>query len=142
MLKKEYKTSSYSETQELGGKLVSFLDSKKVFALYGDLGCGKTTFTQGFARALGIQSKIISPTFIIIRSYKINYGTFRRLYHIDLYRIENVYDLDDLGLEEIINDKENIVVIEWPEKMEKLLKNALKIKLKYVSDNERRLIFD
>lgn len=141
MLKKEYKTQSFEETRKIGEKMVEVLDRSRIFALFGDLGSGKTTFTQGFAKALGIKTKIISPTFIIARSYRINFGKFRRFYHIDLYRVENAGDLIDLGVEEIMSDEENIVVIEWPEKLEKIEKKCLKIRFEYIDINKRKIIY-
>ncbi len=142
MLKDEYLTKSFEETRKIGEKIVSVLGQTRIFALYGDLGSGKTTFTQGFAKALGIKSKIISPTFIIVRSYKINSGKFRRFYHIDLYRIEKECDLNELGIGDILSDEKNIVVIEWPEKIGKIEENYLKIKFKYISETSRKIIFE
>ncbi len=98
----------------MAGRLVSGIKDGGVVCLYGDLGSGKTTFVKGLAKALGIKARIISPTFLIIRSYG-------RFYHIDLYRIDQPADLVNLGLSEILSDDSNIVVIEWPEKIHGLL---------------------
>ena len=111
-------TKSAKETQELGEKVGNRLtsnDSAVVLALSGDLGSGKTTFVQGLAKGLGVISRIISPTFILMRSYGMSKGN---LYHIDLYRLEgNVSgELANLGFSEIVSDPRNIVVVEWAEK--------------------------
>ncbi len=111
-------TNSYAETQKLGADFVGKLNGISVLALFGDLGSGKTTFIQGLAVGLGIKNKIISPTFIIMRSYEMSHSFF---YHVDLYRIKNEIDIKELGLLELINDLQNIFAIEWPEKIKKYL---------------------
>lgn len=156
-------TNSFEETQKLGEGFVKriLLDqrvslSKKcafVIALHGDLGSGKTTFVQGLAKGLGIKRRVISPTFIIVRSY--HFSTPPRLaglrsknkllelkyfYHIDLYRIKSDKDIEGLGLEEIIKDSQNIVLIEWAEKIEKMLpKERWDVRFRYLDENKRRI---
>lgn len=114
-------TNSFSETQQFGKDFAQQLTGGEVLALHGDLGSGKTTFVQGLAKGLGIERKIISPTFIIMRTYEAGEKAqgmgIRNLYHVDLYRIENEHDVEGLGLFELMNDPENIVVLEWPEKI-------------------------
>lgn len=128
-------TKSYQETQNAGKELIKRLNLMQgstltqknalVLALYGDLGSGKTTFVQGLAKGLGIKRRIISPTFIIVRNYEIRFKIydlkFGNFYHTDLYRVEKINDIKELGVEEIINNPQNIVAIEWAEKMGKLL---------------------
>lgn len=133
---KTFITKSFEETQSLGAKIAEKLQGGKFIALYGDLGSGKTTFTQGFAKGLGIKKRIISPTFVIVRSYGI-----RNLYHIDLYRVSSDKDIEGLGLWEIINNPSNIIVVEWAEKLGKLLpEKRLDIKFEYLKDTKRRII--
>lgn len=111
----------------------------RIVGLTGELGAGKTTFVQGFAKGLGIKDKIISPTFVLIRQHKIP-NTKKVLYHIDLYRLESMEDIKHLGIEEIIGDPNNIVLIEWAEKMNnKLPPDTVFIKFEKLNDNERRL---
>jgi len=132
-------TNSFEETQKLGADFARKINSISVIALYGNLGSGKTTFIQGLAKGLGIKSKIISPTFIIMRTYQINFKFF---YHVDLYRIKDEKDIEELGLTEIMNDTQNIVVIEWPEKIEKILpKKRIDIYFEYLDENKRKIIF-
>src|SRR3989344_3335881 len=107
---KVFITKNFKETQKLGCDFAKVLKKEDIVCLYGDLGSGKTTFVQGLAEGLGIKSRIISPTFIIMRSHELKNGMF---YHIDLYRIGSERDLEGLGIEEIINNKSNIVAIEW-----------------------------
>lgn len=130
-------TQSASETQQKAGQLAKkFLQKGGVIAITGELGAGKTTFAQGFAKGLGIKDKIISPTYILIRQHPI-LNTKRTFYHIDLYRLE---DIKGLGLEEIINDKENVVLIEWAERLKKLPKNAIKMTIEKLSENSRQIL--
>lgn len=144
-MKQAFKTKRFEETQKIGFDIAQNLAGKNVLALYGNLGSGKTTFVQGLAKNLGIEQKIISPTFIIVRRYEIPINStiqqFNNFYHIDLYRIENKKDLDGLGLGEILNDQSNLVAIEWPEKIDKLLpNNTIKFYFEYLGDDKRQII--
>ena len=124
----------------MGEEFAKTLRGGSVVALYGDLGAGKTTFAQGIAAGLGIKKRIISPTFIIVRKYRIS-GK-RNFYHIDLYRIETEKDIEGLGLEEILNSKDSIVVVEWAEKLaSKLPKNRIDIYFETIDDEERQIIW-
>lgn len=146
-MEKIYTTNSFEETRQLGRNFAKEISPFQIVALRGDLGSGKTTFVQGFAEGLGITKKIISPTFIIMRTYevgdKIKDLGFKNFYHVDLYRVENERDVEGLGLFEIMNDPENIVVIEWPEKIESSLpKDRKDIFFTYVDDKERKIIIE
>ena len=140
-------TNSFGETQKLGEEFArSHLARLKcpLIGLYGDLGSGKTTFVQGLAKGLGIKRRIISPTFIIVRSYKLGFKIydlrFKNFYHIDLYRVEGDKDIEGLGLEEIIENPENIVAIEWAEKMGRFLpRKRIDIRFVYLSERKRRI---
>jgi tRNA threonylcarbamoyladenosine biosynthesis protein TsaE len=137
-MNEECTTNSKEETQKLGEHFAGKLKPGNFVALYGDLGSGKTTFIQGLAKGLGVTRRIISPTFIIARHYKINNGSF---YHIDLYRTESKHDLLGIGLDQIIEDKNNIVALEWAEKMGELLpKKRIEIRFQYLSENKRQII--
>ena len=108
-----------------------------VIALIGDLGAGKTTFTQGFAEGLGIKDKIISPTFVLMRQHPVP-NSKKVLYHIDLYRLEGEINIRELGISELIDDTEAIVLIEWAEKIEqKLPDNTLKINFRKAEEDLR-----
>ena len=129
----KYTSGSDIETKAIAAKLAKSTEAR-VFALSGELGAGKTTFVQGFAEALGIKEKIISPTFVLIRQHKIPCSK-KTLYHIDLYRID---DISNIGLEEILSNPDNIVLIEWAEKIENILpENALKINITKSEENQR-----
>lgn len=125
-------TRTFHQTQNLGAKLAAKVKTGGVVCLYGNLGAGKTTFTQGFAKGLGIKNRIVSPTFIIARQY----GNF---YHVDLYRLTSQDDVKAIGLEEIWSDKKNIVIIEWPEITEEILPKHIKVKFEIISETQRKI---
>ena len=148
---KRLKSSSSEQTKKIGTDFAkkilvppsSYLVPRNaiVLALQGDLGAGKTTFTQGFGRGLGIKRKMASPTFILMRRFSINHLPFTNLYHIDAYRLKKLDSLEVLGLKEIFADPKNIVLIEWPEKIKKALpKGTMWLKFQYgKKENERRI---
>ena len=135
----KFLTKSDEETKNLASKIAK--ESKStIFALTGDLGAGKTTFVQGFAKGLGIKEKIISPTFVLIREHKIP-NSRKVLFHIDLYRLDYEKQLKYLGLEEILSNPNNVVLIEWAEKAVKLLpKNTVWIKFKVIYGDKREIL--
>ena len=141
----EFITKSARETQKLGRKVATDLIKKTptIIALTGDLGSGKTTFVQGFVKALGIRKKIISPTFILMRTYKARKG--KMLYHLDLYRLESNFkeEVENLGVKDIWKEEKNVLVIEWAEKIKDLLpKGTTWIKFEYLSDDQRKIIIE
>ena len=136
-MNKKYLTTSSEETQNLGETLALELKGGDFLAFYGNLGSGKTTFIQGLAKGLGIERRIISPTFIIMRHYNLSQGNF---YHVDLYRTENKHDFLSIGLDQIMEDKSNIVALEWAEKMGDMLpKHRFDISFEYLDDNKRKI---
>jgi len=142
----KYITNTDKETKEIAEKLAKdVLKSKKqkafVVALEGELGSGKTTFLQGFARGLGIREKITSPTFVILKRFKIKNSGFKNFYHIDCYRLQKPRELLDLGFKEIALNPENIIAIEWAERVKKILpKDAIWIKFKFKSERVREFL--
>lgn len=87
-----------------------------VIALSGELGAGKTTFTQCLARALGVAESVTSPTFVVMKKYALAHARFRTLVHIDLYRIEDEAELRPLAFQEVLAEPTTVVVVEWPER--------------------------
>ena len=140
-MKRMILSKSPKETEEIAREISEKVKSGGIIALFGELGSGKTTFTKGLSKALGIKERVISPTFVLVREHRIkNYESrIRKFYHIDLYRIDKK-DFKNLGLQEILSDKENIVVIEWAEKAEGVLpKGRIEVYFEYKSENERFL---
>jgi len=101
--------------------LASDIDGATVVGLSGDLGSGKTTFVQGVAHALGITQRVTSPTFVILKRYKTTDDKFTTLIHIDAYRLEESAELISLGWEEILKEKDTLVLIEWPENVKSVV---------------------
>ena len=135
----QYITHSENETKALAAKFAKMVRQAhhkvKVIALTGELGAGKTTFVQGFAKGLGIKDKIISPTFVLIRQHKMENNQV--LYHIDLYRLEGKIDIKQLGIEELLNS-DNLILIEWAEKIKNSLpKSATWILLEKQGDSRK-----
>ncbi len=114
-----------------------------IIALEGELGSGKTTFLQGFARGLRIKEKILSPTFVIVKRFHVPRSMFYDFYHIDCYRIRKPKEILDLGFKKIISDPENIIAIEWADRIKKFLpKNALVLKFKFIDKLNRKIVLE
>lgn len=121
------------ETQALAGELARNIKPGTIILLKGDLGAGKTTFTQGFARALGIRRPLKSPTFTLVREYE---TTEFPLYHFDVYRLGEEGGADELGLEEYFRS-DSVVLIEWAEYIQALLPDdVIQVELKRVNSDE------
>jgi tRNA threonylcarbamoyladenosine biosynthesis protein TsaE len=134
-------SSSPNQTRKIAKLLAKELKGEEVICLIGDLGGGKTTFAQGLALGLGIKEKITSPSFVLIKKYKIPKKS-KILYHIDCYRLRTTQDILDLGFEEIISQKNAFVVVEWADKIKKILpKKRLEIKFTYAGKNKRKISF-
>jgi tRNA threonylcarbamoyladenosine biosynthesis protein TsaE len=106
------RTASPEETRRLAAALAGTLAPGDLLLLVGDLGAGKTTFTQGLARGLGVTDQVTSPTFTLVRAYPCLSGPVRTLLHADLYRLDRLRDVVDLGLAEMAED-DSVAVIEW-----------------------------
>ena len=138
-------SNNFLETQKIGKQLAkSFLSCKNkeaiVINLIGNLGSGKTTFVQGFASGLRIKKKILSPTFVILNKFKTKNRYF---YHIDCYRLESVKEIKDLGFKEIIQNPQNIILIEWGDKIKRMLpKNTVKIKFNIFKKDKRIISYE
>jgi tRNA threonylcarbamoyladenosine biosynthesis protein TsaE len=132
-------TESTKETKKLGKLLAEELQGGEVLCLDGELGAGKTTFTQGLLQGLKIKGPYTSPTFVIMKEYKLK-GSMT-VYHIDAYRI-GPDDLLGLGWKEIITNKQAITIIEWSNRVKKILpKKCLKITFSWLDKNKRQIIF-
>lgn len=134
-MKEVIQTHSEEETKQIAKDLGSKLMSPIVITLEGDLGAGKTTFTKGLGKGLGVKRVITSPTFTIIKEYT---GRLP-LYHIDAYRLE--YSEENLGIEEYILS-DGVTVIEWAQFIDDLIPaDKLEIKINYLGEDQREIIF-
>ncbi len=140
------KTKSARETQKLATSLAQkTVNSKplkhaRVFALEGELGAGKTTFIQGFAKVLKIKQKITSPTFVLIKNYKLLTTHYSLLFHIDAFRLKDWHDLVSLGIKDIFANPGNIVLIEWAERVQPILpKKRIKIHIDHLGKSTRKI---
>lgn len=135
VLKNEGETISFAKN------FAKNLSGGETIALTGDLGSGKTTFTKALAHQIGIKDTITSPTFNIIRAYNIPKSKQRlstKLFHIDVYRLNNENELLELGVEDFFRSTKTITIIEWAEKVKKILpKNTVFIDFNIGKNNER-----
>jgi tRNA threonylcarbamoyladenosine biosynthesis protein TsaE len=133
-------TAGVAATQALGAALAARLQPGDILALSGDLGTGKTAFTQGLARGLGITRPVTSPTFVLVNQYPTPQGF--RLQHVDCYRLANApLEMWDVGLDDLLAG-DDVVVIEWAERIPELLPaEHLEIRFTYLDPTRRRLCF-
>jgi tRNA threonylcarbamoyladenosine biosynthesis protein TsaE len=138
------KSTSLTQTEQIANDFVATLTPRTtatIVALHGDLGAGKTTFTQAVARTLGVTDTVTSPTFVIEKIYKLTHQHFSHLIHIDAYRLESGKELETLGWKEISEDPKNLIFIEWPEKVEDILPSTMKhIYFSHVDESTREIV--
>jgi len=139
-MKLEIFTSNPSETRRTGVLLAEEIIRSRqaktapVIGLVGDLGGGKTTFLQGFAQGLKIKGKILSPTFIIMRRLS-------NFYHIDCYRIQKPRELLSLGFKKIITDPQNIVAVEWADRIHSIMpSNTVWLNFEFLTKKKRKIV--
>lgn len=142
---KQVITKNSQETFDLGVKFGQSLKGGEILALQGNLGAGKTCFLQGLAKGLGIKDKVNSPTFNILKVYKITSNIKKRISpqvfcHIDTYRLRDERDLISLGIEEFFHDLKTITAIEWAEKVKKILpKKTIDLYFKQIDEDTREI---
>lgn len=134
----EFISTSEAKTIGLAEKIAKTAKGGQVYALFGDLGSGKTTFVKGFAEGLGVVKTITSPTFVIMKLYATTLKI--KLAHLDCYRLKDATDAESLGVSEIINDKNYLLIIEWPERIKEILpKDHIKIVFEYLDEKRRKI---
>jgi len=139
------KTFTLSEIPKIADSLVKEINKKKsknatIVTFSGDLGAGKTTLTKEIAKILGVKREIVSPTFVIMKRYEIKNSNFKNLIHIDAYRLKNGGELALLGWEEMKKNKDNLIIIEWPEMIaDGLFDITHEIVLSHKDDNTRSI---
>ncbi|HWH06943.1 MAG TPA: tRNA (adenosine(37)-N6)-threonylcarbamoyltransferase complex ATPase subunit type 1 TsaE [Candidatus Paceibacterota bacterium] len=121
--------------------LVPKASGATLLTLSGELGAGKTAFTQALARTLGVTDAITSPTFVLMKIYQLpEEAAFRRLVHIDAYRLQGREDLAPLGFDEVLEDKDNLVVVEWPQQVD-LMQSDYALTLMVNPDESRTITY-
>lgn len=154
-------TKSALETKKFAARLAATISAPAVIALAGELGAGKTTFVQGFAKALGVKEKIQSPTFVLLKIYNIYSSSssrrhtkessrlrpnskisgVRHLVHIDCYRLNSPRDMAHVGFKNLLQDKDAVILVEWAGRIKSLLpKSTLRIKFKHGKRSNERII--
>ena len=111
-----------------------------IIALRGDLGAGKTTFTQTLGAHLGITEPITSPTFVVMKEYDIEHKHFDQLVHIDAYRIEDVSEAGPLHLQELFEQSRTLICLEWPEKIAEILPSDRVEVIIEIGEGEERIV--
>lgn len=130
-------TTNEQETLNLAEKFSRRLTGGEVVLLFGNLGAGKTVFTKGIARGLGIKKNITSPTFVIMKVYPVkNHGSIKKLVHLDCYRLSAFSELSAIGINDYLGRKDAVVVMEWPEnvikkidKKNKMFEKAIRVSM-------------
>jgi len=158
----KYTAGSLEEMQKIASDFIHTLLPKEnkatIVGLSGDLGAGKTSFSQGVARALGIDENVVSPTFVIMKRYDVRSmmheerkgiqdslrfdsrtSSFDQLIHIDAYRLERSEELTHLGWKEVISNPQNLILIEWPEKVQDIMPAHTRITFTHVSPEVREV---
>lgn len=148
-------SQSVKETQEIAELFINRFVGRRplnkqkagVIALEGGLGSGKTAFIQGFARALGIKENVLSPTFVLMKIYKVRRRVtdvgrqFKHLIHLDCYRLDSPKDLLYLGFKDLLKDKDAVILIEWADRVRKLIpRDAVWIKFKHGRSSHERIV--
>ena len=137
MAKKSFISTCEEDTLKFAKEFSKSLNKGEIILLNGDLGSGKSVFARGVIRAFGVEKQIPSPTFTIVNEYD---GKDCKLYHFDMYRLEEVEEALAIGVDEIFADENSIKLVEWPEKVWQILPNkVIKISIEKIDDNKRKI---
>lgn len=134
-------SSSSLQTIQIAADFAQTMNGGEVILLEGELGAGKTTFVQGFAKALGYDDPVRSPTFTLMNLYPTTHKTIKQIVHVDLYRLQNDAEVKTLALEEFFYDQQNVVIIEWPREAV-LSKDKPYVGIKIEGDKQRIISID
>lgn len=143
MTTQEFFTESSNGTKEIAARLAKALKGGEVILAYAPMGAGKTAFCQGLGKALGVTKIINSPTFNLVKIYQ---GNPLTLYHVDCYRLENAdEERKDLGLDEVLGDRNTVTYIEWPMYADSSVLNyhpIIKVTITYLDENRRKVVIE
>ena len=133
----EYKSISPEKTAMLATRIANIIKPSTVICLNGDLGAGKTLFVQNLARALGVEGDVTSPTFNLMNIYE---GKMK-IFHFDLYRLEQEYELEEIGFYDYVEEPDGLVLIEWAEKfVDCLPDNYISLEIQRSEQEDQRII--
>lgn len=145
----QYVCENTDETQAVAQAILERVgdgvsDQATIITLKGELGAGKTTFTQALARELGITESVTSPTYVIEQRFRIpGHDTFKTFVHVDAYRLESGRELADLGWREVLANPANLVCLEWPERVPEVLpRNRITVTFEVTGESSRKLIIN
>ena len=132
------RSSNVDDTRRIAEAIAKLVRPRDLIVLSGEMGAGKTAFTQGFSAALGVTEPVTSPTFNLVHTYR---GSEHAVYHVDLYRLERTGELDELGLTELL-DSGGVMLVEWGDVVGDALGDALCVRLEYETGSavESRLV--
>jgi len=135
-MRKVWRTSCPEETRKVGEEIAEGLSPGDLLGLFGDVGSGKTVLAQGICRGLGVEESVTSPSFVIVQEYE---GKFK-VYHMDLYRIEDFRELEEIGYEDYFYG-EGVCLVEWPERAGPLWpEEAIWVHLRRLGTSEREIV--
>ena len=133
----EFISKSENQTFDFAFNFAKEFKGGEVILLNGDLGAGKTAFSKGIAKALGVTNVVTSPTFTILNEH---YGEILNFYHFDFYRLEDESELKELGFDEFIGNKNGVCAIEWYQKAPSILpSNAILVDIEKIDENTRKI---
>jgi tRNA threonylcarbamoyladenosine biosynthesis protein TsaE len=138
----QWNVRSADEMKQVASEILATFQnhSSLILCLSGDLGAGKTTFTQAFGELLGVTEPITSPTFTIMRGYETQHPVLKKLIHIDAYRIEDESEISPLQFQEVFLGSEQIVCIEWPERIASVIPDsAVHLTFEMLPDESRQV---
>jgi tRNA threonylcarbamoyladenosine biosynthesis protein TsaE len=141
----EILSTSTAETEKLAKTLADKIKPGMVLVLFGDLGSGKTTFSSFLVKALGFDSRVQSPTFVIHRRYSsaVPNSAIKVIHHVDLYRLTSKDEVLDIGLSEMLQEHDSLVLIEWPElAMDLLPQDVVKLYFTTIDENVRSIVVE
>ena len=142
MMRAETIVRNNEEMRRFAGEFLSSLDQSAeratVICLNGELGSGKTTFVKACAKILGVAENVISPTFLILKTFATKHKKYKLLHHIDAYRLKNADELRALGFETLLSNPRNLIFIEWPERVSEILpKTTIPIQFLFINESSR-----
>lgn len=136
----EYISKSEKETADIAAEIIKKYPGTHIFGLQGDLGSGKTVFVRGVAKTFGIEKNITSPTFVIMKNYPVD---GKIITHIDAYRLNSKEDLEGIGFNEMVADPNQLIFIEWPERIfDKFPPEMKLINFQYVDEKTRKITIE